>query len=590
MPRFISATYHANIKVAEFICDDGRHLLRCGGTLPWRLNNAGDLMSPVDTNNQPAPKKTKNFVGFAAVPNRKTSKLSHFFIFPDYEAGREQLELSVKRLYATKTLPQLVEKYAPPDSNDTAKYTAELLKESGVSADKTVAELTEPELKKVLDTIEKIEGYHNNADSRKEVWVPVSRITATDGARPLADEEVVLRIDGKDTVLKTNDYGQLPPIPHPNGQQIEVLHKQASGELKSVGKISGDNGQHFNLKAWVQRFFAMPGPDKAPDNVPARRATMAYTVQPHDTLSKLAARFKTTADQIKGDNGLKRDVIFAGQQLGIYGPLPKGAESAPPPKRAEPKADPKTKGKAAPPAKHAATQARSKLGTGQPVALIKTDQRMAPWMAVAFREATTYAGIHEKEITKTHNYHRMVGHVVELKDKKGKPLVGKDGKAQTKMSFNGFSTLDGENNAWCASFVNYCLYDIGYAPGRAHMSTFTFGADGKLFVRVKSPIYGAIRFTPRTHGGHVCLVYGVAGGKLVVIGGNQDNRICFELTNSDAKGEVFYVPMAYKDFAESTGAVLPEVDIEALRKEYGAAVKISEEQVKARKAIGQSQN
>jgi hypothetical protein len=91
MPRLIAATYHANIKVAEFICDDGRHLLRCGGTLPWRLNNAGDLMSPVNTKNEPAPKKTKNFIGFASVPNERTGKSSHFFIFPDYESGREQL-------------------------------------------------------------------------------------------------------------------------------------------------------------------------------------------------------------------------------------------------------------------------------------------------------------------------------------------------------------------------------------------------------------------------------------------------------------------------------------------------------------------
>ena len=79
MARFLSATYHADIKVAEFICDDGRHLLRCGGTLPWRLNNAGDLMSPVDTSGKPAPKKTKNYIGFAAVPNRKNGKTSHFF-------------------------------------------------------------------------------------------------------------------------------------------------------------------------------------------------------------------------------------------------------------------------------------------------------------------------------------------------------------------------------------------------------------------------------------------------------------------------------------------------------------------------------
>ncbi len=592
MARFLSATYHAEIKVAEFICDDGRHLLRCGGTLPWRLNNAGDLMSPVDTNGAPAPKKTRDYIGFAAVPNRSTGKTSHFFIFPDYAAGRRQMALSIKRLYVAKTLPELVEKYAPPGSNDTAKYTRDLLLETGVSRDATVGDLTDKEFEKVLDAIEKIEGYHNEAESRKEVWMPVSRITATDGARPVADEEIVLRLNGKDTAVKTNAYGQTPPIPHPNGQQVEALHKQANGELKSVGKIAGETGQHFSLLTWVERFFATPAPDKAPANanVSPRRAAMAYTVQPNDTLAKLAGRFNIPAAQIKRDNNLKNDKILAGKQLGIYGPLP-ATVSASAVKRAAPKATPHAKGHAAPPASKAAQTVRSKAATGKPIATVRAEQRMAPWMAVAFQEATTYAGKDEEEITKTHNYHRLVtdsdrkgGEVKVLKDKKGKPLLDKEGRERTRIRFDGFATLIGDTNAWCASFVNYCLKEAKYAPGRSHMSTFTFGTDKDLFVQVKEPIYGAIRFTHRTGGGHVCLVYGVAAGKLVVIGGNQGNQICFELMNLGDKGEAFFVPVPYKDYADKDGSVLPDVDVDALKKEFGNAVKISDEQIKAKKA------
>lgn len=588
MARFLSATYHTDIKVAEFICDDGRHLFRCGGTLPWRLNNAGDLMSPVNADGKPAPKKTKNYIGFAAVPNRGNGKTSHFFIFPDYTAGREQLALSVKRLYADKTLPELVQKYAPPDSNNTAKYTEDLLKETGVGADRTIAELSDNEFTKVLDSIEKIEGYHNEADSRREIWVPVSRITATDGSRPLADEEIILRLNGKDTTVKTNAYGQTPPIPHPNGQQVEALHKQANGELKSVGKIAGETGQHFSLQTWVERFFARPAPDKAPANAnpSPRRAAMAYTVQPNDTLAKLAARFSIPVEQIKRDNNLKSDKIFAGRQLGIYGPLPTGG-AAPAVKRAAAKADPQSKGKA-PPASKVAQTVRSKAATGKPIATVRVEQRMAPWMAVAYAEAKTYAGKDEEEITKTHNYHRLVtdsdragGKVTILKDKKGRPLLGKDGKPLTRTHFDGLSTLVGDHNPWCASFVNYCLKEAKYAPGRRHMSTYTFGEDEDLFVRVKEPIYGAIRFTHRSGGGHVCLVYGVAAGKLVVVGGNQGNQICFELMNRGDKGEAFFVPVPYKEYAEKDGAVLPDVDVDALKKEFGDAVRISDEQIRA---------
>lgn len=588
--QFISATYHANLKVAEFICDDGRHLLRCGGSLPWRLNNAGDLMSPLDKNGQPAPRKTKNYIGFAAVPSKDRSKLHHFFIFPDYQSGREQLELSLKRRYADSTLPQLVESYAPADSNDTGKYIDDLRKETGIAADKTVSQLSDTELKKLADAIEKLEGYHSNAECRKEIWVPVNRITATDGAKPLADDEIVLRMGGKETTLTSNQYGQFPPIARPKGESVEVLHRQANGNLQSVGVLSGENTQHFSLKTWLQRFIGMPGPDKPPSDAQARKAPLAYTVQPGDTLSSIASRFKTTVEQIKRDNGIRRNMIFAGQKLDIHGQLaPSEAAAKPVTKRAVPKADPAAKGKAAPPTEESATPARSNAGGGKPLALIKAEQRLAPWMAVAFREVTTFAGKKEREFTETRNYHRLVtdgdragGRVIPIRGKDGKPVKDKDGNVLTKTKYEGAASL--VSTPWCASFVNYCLREAGYAPGRRHMSSYTFGEDKDLFVSVKKPIYGAIRFSHRDGGGHVCVVYGTIDGKLVILGGNQSDQICFQLRDINEKGSVFFVPVPYRDFAASAnGKVLPEVDIEALRKEFPHAVLITDTQIKAAK-------
>lgn len=582
MPRFISATYHPNIQTAEFICDDGRHLLRCGGTLPWRLNNGGDLVSPIDSNNHPAPKKTKNYIGFATLVDEANGQVMPFFIFPDYEAGREQMAISIKRRYSERTIPELVEKYAPSTSkkNNTAKYTEDLVKETGIDRDKTIGELSNDEYKKLLDSIEKIEGYHAKAETRKEVWVPVSHITATDGARPLADEDVVLRINGKDTTLKTNQYGQLPPIPHHNGQKVEVLHKQAGGELKSVGTISGENGQHFSLMAWVQRFFAMPAPNKAPEKTDPRRGVIPYTVQPEDTLAKIATRFKIAEDQIRKDNRLKKaSKVFPGQKLGIYGQLPaEEAKAKAKPNQSAPKADAKAKGKTAPPAKKNALALRT--NTGKPIAVVRTEQRMAPWMAIAFREATTYEGKDEGEITKTHNYHRLVtdsdragGRTAEIKDKKGK-VVG------TKTRFEGANSL--ASTPWCASFINYCLKEAGYGPGRRHMSSYTFGEDADLFFETKTPVYGAIRFSTRDGGGHVCFVYGSVGDKLVIVGGNQSDQLCFQLRGINESGTRYFVPIPYKDFVENgDGNTLPPVDIEALKKEFSSAVLIKDEQIKA---------
>lgn len=54
------------------------------------------------------------------------------------------------------------------------------------------------------------------------------------------------------------------------------------------------------------------------------------------------------------------------------------------------------------------------------------DQKRAPWVEIAIREAKKWAGKNEKEITKTSNYHRM--------ERKGA----------------GFDTLVGDKHPWCA--------------------------------------------------------------------------------------------------------------------------------------------
>lgn len=224
--------------------------------------------------------------------------------------------------------------------------------------------------------------------------------------------------------------------------------------------------------------------------------------------------------------------------------------------------------------------------TGKSIAVIRAELRMAPWMAIALREAITYGGKDEKEITKTHNYHRLVtdsdragGRVVEIKGKKGK-VEG------TKTHFEGYSDLVGKGHPWCASFVNYCLKEAGYAPGRRHMSSYTFGEDADLFFRTKKPVYGAIRFSSRDGGGHVCFVYGEIGNKLVILGGNQSDQLCFQLRDK-ADTASYFLPIPYKEFFEKgDGNTLPAIDFDALTKEFSCAVLIKEKEIKAIKIDG----
>jgi uncharacterized protein (TIGR02594 family) len=546
MTRFIKATYHADLQVAEFVTDDGRHLLRSGGTLPWRINNCGDLVSPV-VDGVPAPKKTKNYIGFAKVP-RQSGGEYHFFIFPDYETGRTELCASLKRKHGERTIPELVPKYAPSSDNDTDRYTRQLLQETGLAADKKVSAMTDGELTSLANGIQKLEGYENNADTRKEVWVPVSRINATDGARPIADAELTLQSGGKRQTIKSNHVGQFPPVPHADGP-IQVLHKGANGELKQVGEISGDKGQVFNLELMVERFFGFSRPDQPPAT-PAtakRREPLSYQVRPGDTLSSIAAKFHTSTARIQHDNGLKTDKIFAGQILGINsaaeGPkrvtktaLKPAASSAPSKAPPAPKKPPE--------ATTNAKSVRSQDGEGKPLAVVPVDGRQAPWMAFAVAEAKRLAGKTEDVIEKEGtNYHTAI--------------------------HDDMRTMVGDNNAWCAAFANWCLMQAGYPIDTRRWREAARGfyshdeTDGKghyiqnpLYAPLKTPIFGAIAVVvgkKSDHGHHVGFVYSRPDEKhVILLGGNQSNRVMFTLYQIEGTKDRlrFFVPVSYSSQAE----------------------------------------
>lgn len=587
MTRFISATYHPNIKVAEFIADDGRHLLRSGGSLPWRTNNIGNLVSPV-VNGTPSPKKTKGYIGFA----KPASSDHHFFIFPDYVTGRAQLKANLLRLHKDKPLDKLIAAYAPKhDGNDTDGYTRKLSKLTGVDTDSKVNDMSDEQLESLMDGIARLEGYHADIETRKEVWVNVSKIQATDGTRPIEGEEIVLRTNGKETTLKSSASGQFSVIPH-GKEELEVLHKTADGRLKKVGTLTPDTSQNWSLLTKLSEFFGTTAPVKAPADTLRKRQPAHYVVQPGDSLSKIARKFNTTVADLKKANRLTKDTIWPGQILGICGPASKST-ATPQPVR------PPTPTRAGKAQTHVgttnATPARSKHGDGEPLALFKPTQQTAPWMVIAFREAISYAGKDEREIGKSKNYHRLVtesdrsgGRVIELKAKNGKVLKDKDGKIITKTRFDGAGSM--VNTPWCASFVNFCLIEAHYTPGRKHMSSYTFGEDKDLFVRVKKPIYGAIRFSSRSGGGHVCFVYGRIGKKLVILGGNQSDQICFQLRD-EAETASYFVPAIYSKFANTPeGQVLPEINIAELRKTFGSSVTITDAALIAKKTTKGSES
>ncbi len=548
--KFVSGTYHPNIQVAELITDDGRRLLRAGGTLPWRINNCGDLSSPV-TNGEPTPRFTKNFIGFARVPSEHTDDIYHFFIFPDYETGRLQLKASLKRKYGASTIPEAIKKYAPKGDNNPQAYADAVLKETGIAGDTKICDLTDAQVDDVTRAIQKVEGYDNVQVPRREVWVPVSTLVATDGARPLADEEIVLRVNGKDTVVKTNAVGQAPPVVHDKGP-VEVLHKKPDGQLQSVGTVGGDKGGHYSFWKNFAVWTGLSAPDEPPESTKSRPQPLTYVVQPNDSLSKIAARFKTTVDKLKSDNRLKSNVIHPGERLGIFGTAPTtaGQKSAPrklpatfSPASAAGAPASATAGQAATarkplPAAAPAKAARSEGGAGKPLAVMQMEQGRVPWMAHVVAEAKQWKGMQEGELETHRNYHVLLN--------------------------DGIKSLSGTQNAWCAAFVNWCLSQAGYPiDGRAwaakargiYSHDEVDGAkhfvQNPLFVEIPEPIYGAIVVVCTNkgdHGTHATTVYArESASMIVVLGGNQHDRIMF--TSYALKGATeflrFFVPSAY---------------------------------------------
>lgn len=601
MTNFVKAIYHPKIKAAEFVTDDGRHCIRSGGSLPWRIFNYGDLVSPV-TNGVPSPKKTKGFIGFA---NPEDSELN-FFIFPSYDIGRRELKISLQRKYSEKTLAEMVTKYAPPKDNDTEKYIKDLSQISGIGRDEKIKNLNDQQLEAVMDGIGRIEGYEADAGTRKEIWVDVSHIQATNGTRPVAEQELVVRGKGPDRVIKSNTVGQFPPIVHEEGT-LSIFKKTVTGELKKIGELLPNESQRLNFYAKVSEYVGLTAPVKPPapaKTVPVKRQPVRYVVKPNDQLGYLAKRFGTTVAQITKDNQLAKSTIYPGQVLMMNGNATAAMPSLPPEKAVKPKPKPaaaattaattaKPAAQARPPRvvreEERTVPARSKEGAGPALALIDTGDKVAPWMQFAISEAKRFKGATENVIEKDINYH------VEIHDGR-KSLVGSD-------------------DAWCAAFVNWCLMKAGYPIENAKTTGFVdykaavARADGFIHLRgekakgqkyddiplvanplyyvIDKPVYGAIAIVTNSsgHGHHAAVVYGkIDDNNVCILGGNQSQMIRVDWQNIKAvpavtkmvevKGKmvskvvkkakrdhlVFLLPVAYKNPPTNTYENLPVVD------------------------------
>jgi LysM repeat protein len=321
MTNFVSATYYPDERIAEYVTVEGRRLMRRGGSLCWLLNNCGNLVSPMKEG-KPAPKKTKNYVGFA----RAGAAGHHFFIFKSYEAGREEVKAWFKRR-GTLTIAQCIEAYAPPHENNTAKYVADVESLSGLASTREIASLSEADLDKLVGAVERKEGFHQNANTRQEKWIDSTIITATNGSAPIAGFELQLESAGKTKTIKANEFGQFRPVPHIGKTPTIVKAPKPDGTWEKLLELTDQTTTRiYSLVVdWFSVTATMQS-TQAPSQAKLKKNPIQYRVQPGDRLHKIAKNFHTNVAELKAHNQLQGDSIFPEQVLWIYG---KGTDLGP---------------------------------------------------------------------------------------------------------------------------------------------------------------------------------------------------------------------------------------------------------------------
>lgn len=511
MKKFVKAVFHKDIRAIEFTADNGDRMLRSGGTLAWLFNNPGNLR----------PKSKSLYPGQIGTGDTKYGKLC---IFSSVEAGRAEKRALLRRKYNPMTLRKAIYTYAPPnDNNDSEAYLSFVKKKTGFSDDVLLQNLSDEQMGSLMAAMEQMEGFNAKKETRKEKWVHVTNVTVSDGARPIQNQPIVIKRGGNATEAKTDLFGRLPPfVTVSPGEVIDLLIKRGEDALEKIAEfVLPSRSQSLVLYRSGEEYRGvLASHNPLPANKPKKPGPIRYVIQPGDTMDKIAKRFKTSVGELMSINkGVIRNPnrIYPGQVIWIHG------QSAP-----------ASKGKAMSPAQSAQTRpARSKEDKGHPLGIVLLDQKRAPWMEIAIAELKKWGGTKESVIDDTTNYHQETG----ASDHK---------------------SMEGTNNAWCASFVNYCLKQAGYShTGSPSSQSFVWS---KQFKKIDSPVYGAIVVyqNPRKKGtGHVAFVYcALKGGDLAVLGGNQGDTIKFNSHKGVYLDQVkyelrgFYVPLAYASYAE----------------------------------------
>ena len=116
---------------------------RSGGTRAWRNNNPGNIRS-----------------GHFANRRGSIGPAGGFAVFPSYESGRTALSnLLLSESYQSNTLYNAIERYAPPNENNTRNYQRFVQGITEISSNTYLSNLNNQQFNSFIDGIQRIEGY-----------------------------------------------------------------------------------------------------------------------------------------------------------------------------------------------------------------------------------------------------------------------------------------------------------------------------------------------------------------------------------------------------------------------------------------------
>lgn len=314
--KFISATHDKKTLTAMYKMADGTIYIRKGGTIPWRLQNPGDV--------RPNRSKGSEYLQPLRLAIADTAS-GQFSMFGSEEDGWETKKKLLKSpLYRDCTIPDMAEIYAPEkDNNNPEQYAEDVMAWSGVSGDLTIGDMDDTTLESVMQAMKKKEGYYNLKETRVEKWVYTTNVSITDGTRPISDCPFDVTLGSCEYAWKTNEYGDLPPIVHLfEGMNIEIKATNSKGEKETTySATAGDKSKNIILTKKFTQYKAntLAHTPKVPREK-SQPQPIEYVVQSGDVLSKIATRYNVSASELAENNRIKdANKIYPGQKIVIYG-------------------------------------------------------------------------------------------------------------------------------------------------------------------------------------------------------------------------------------------------------------------------------